>query len=330
MKVVFDGICFGDGPITGVGRAFVTALAAYAERHRDDMLLALPDDVPVPDGLVMRTARVARAPVARRAALRSLVRRERADVVHSSVAAVPWPCPCPTVATVHDLPWLQQPPVEPIKLGARLASAVALHSATAIVVPSRFTAAQVARSSAAAAQRTRVIPHGVALPAEPAPLQDLRGPFLVLGDDRPRKNRERTSAAHALALQRCPDLPALRFVGPPHGYVDEPRKIQLLRESRGLLHLSLLEGFGLPVLEAMAHGVPVLASNTTAIPEVAGDAALLVDPTDVDAIANAIVRLHQDDALRVELHRRGRERAAAFPPGTVATSWRLLHEELLR
>jgi glycosyltransferase involved in cell wall biosynthesis len=75
---------------------------------------------------------------------------------------------------------------------------------------------------------------------------------------------------------------------------------------------SLYEGFGIPVLEAGACGVPVITSNTSSLPEVAGDAALLVDPYDVDAIADAMYRLVTDEALRAELTRRGAENVKRF------------------
>jgi glycosyltransferase involved in cell wall biosynthesis len=84
------------------------------------------------------------------------------------------------------------------------------------------------------------------------------------------------------------------------------------RGARALVSPSLAEGFGLPALEAMACGTPVIASNVSSLPEVVGDAGLLVDPTDTDAIADAMVRLLTDDSLRSDLKARGLERAAHF------------------
>src|SRR6266849_5510229 len=77
---------------------------------------------------------------------------------------------------------------------------------------------------------------------------------------------------------------------------------------------SLYEGFGLPVLEAMLLGTPVMTSKVASLPEVAGDAALLVDPTDTEQMAAAIRKLDQDGDLRAELNERGRERANLFSP----------------
>jgi glycosyltransferase involved in cell wall biosynthesis len=74
--------------------------------------------------------------------------------------------------------------------------------------------------------------------------------------------------------------------------------------------------------------VPVLAANSSSLPEVCGGAALLVDPRDVEAIGAGIARLHRDSVLRADLHVRGLARAAAFPPDAVGRAWRALHEEI--
>jgi glycosyltransferase involved in cell wall biosynthesis len=95
-------------------------------------------------------------------------------------------------------------------------------------------------------------------------------------------------------------------------YVPFSMLVDLIRGSRGVLFPSLYEGFGLPVLEAMLLGVPVLASNVSSIPEVAGDAALLVDPYETRAIADAIRKLDADPALRLRMSRAGEKQAALF------------------
>jgi glycosyltransferase involved in cell wall biosynthesis len=89
------------------------------------------------------------------------------------------------------------------------------------------------------------------------------------------------------------------------GYVADDDKASLLSGARALVYPSLYEGFGFPILEAMACGTPVLTSNVSSLPEVAGDAALLVDPLDVDAIAEGMSRLITDDELRVTLVEKG-------------------------
>ena len=95
-------------------------------------------------------------------------------------------------------------------------------------------------------------------------------------------------------------------------YLDFSTLAALIRGARAVIFPSLYEGFGLPILEAMALGAPVVASREAALPEIAGDAALLVDPYDRDAIRRAITTIVADADLRAELSRRGRQQAALF------------------
>jgi glycosyltransferase involved in cell wall biosynthesis len=97
-------------------------------------------------------------------------------------------------------------------------------------------------------------------------------------------------------------------------YVPFEQLVALIRGARALLFPSLYEGFGLPVLEAMQLGAPVMTSNVASLPEVAGDAAVLVDPLDIGDMARAIKTLDDDGDLRAELRARGRERALRFSP----------------
>ena len=95
-------------------------------------------------------------------------------------------------------------------------------------------------------------------------------------------------------------------------YVSVPMLVTLIRGARAVLFPSLYEGFGLPVLESMRLGTPVVTSRTSSLPEIAGDAALYVNPYDVDDIARAIKTISADDGLRRELSRRGRQQAQQF------------------
>jgi glycosyltransferase involved in cell wall biosynthesis len=168
---------------------------------------------------------------------------------------------------------------------------------------------------------------------------EVEGPYLLsLGGIEPRKNLPALIGAYAALPEDV--RPALVIAGPvapwnPEGwdrvrptleelpsrvrervivtgYVSEGDKVALLSGAEALVYPSLYEGFGLPVLEAMACDTPVLTSNVSALPETAGDAALLVDPHDTEDIAAAMERLLIDGALRERLRAAGKARAAGF------------------
>jgi glycosyltransferase involved in cell wall biosynthesis len=156
---------------------------------------------------------------------------------------------------------------------------------------------------------------------------------LYVGNVMPHKNLTRLTEAFALATTRVPCRLLLRGWGRPRHVTELSARIAALgleprvdwkpyarpdelpplyRGARMLLLPSLHEGFGLTALEAMACGTPVIASGTSSLPEVVGDAALLVDPLDVTGLADAIVRLATDDRLAKDLSERGRARATHF------------------
>lgn len=330
LTIAFDGICLGDGPVTGVGRAFLNALAAYAAGFSADCVLLLPPGARDPELAGVRTVAAPRGALRRQLALPRLLRTLGADVVHSSVAAVPLAAPCAKIATVHDVPWLHPEAGERTPLRRRFATVRALRRATAIVAPSTMSCADARRLLGARSTPVVCVPNVCA--SGPAPAAGdataRRGPLLVLGDDRPRKNRDRLRRAHAIAAAQRPELPSLAFVGPPDHYVTEPEKRALLASCRALVHVALFEGFGMPVLEALAHGAPVVCADLPPLREVAGAHALYVDPRDVDAIAAALVHITTDAPLRERLARDGHARARDFAPHTAAARWHALHREI--
>jgi glycosyltransferase involved in cell wall biosynthesis len=335
--VAFDGSVLAAGPPTGVARAFLTTLRAYAAASERRCLLLLPASAKrsqreVPDGVEVVDAPA--GALRKQLAWPRLLRRLGADLLHAPVAFVPARLPRPSVATVHDLPWRARPPLPagdaPVRRH-RLALHLGARAAGAVLVPSHATAAdlrvELPRHLHA---KILVVSHGVE-PVPPAPADALTGALLVLGDDRPRKNRTRIAAAHALAQRSAPDLPPLRFVGPPEAWVDETEKDALLRGATGLVQLSLHEGFGLPLLEAMVRGVPVLSSDRGAQAELAaGGAALVADPFDVSAMAAAMLRLCRDAALRTTLRASGLARAAERTAAASAAGWDRVHAALVR
>jgi glycosyltransferase involved in cell wall biosynthesis len=170
-------------------------------------------------------------------------------------------------------------------------------------------------------------------PSRPEP--ENPGPILFIGTLEPRKNLHRLVEAYALLLDRRPDIPDLVLAGalevPTHdllsgpvslakaidrvrltGYVTDEERQRLYREASMLVLPSLEEGFGIPALEAMTIGVPVVVSNRGALPQVVGDAGILVEPEDAHALASAIERVLDDSALRRRMVHEGLARAAEF------------------
>ena len=324
--IVFDGSVLGALPPTGVAISFVTTLRAYCAISSARLVLVAPPGAwleGLPEIEVV-TADVRRS--RRHFLLPRLLKSLAATLLHSPVAALPLRTPCPCIATIHDLPWRARVPLAEngVSLRHRLALHLALARARIVLVPSLATAADLDNLP-----KLRVVPHGITTPQTAAAASALRGPFLAIGDDRPRKNLDRLRAAHTMAREMDQELPDLRVIGPLGGYVDETEKVRLLRTCRALVHVALHEGFGLPVLEAMAHGVPVLASSQRALVELAGEAALVVDPLDTAAIAAGLVLVHRDEALRLRLASAGRQRASAFTPARSAELWSLAHAEAM-
>ncbi|HEV8650172.1 MAG TPA: glycosyltransferase family 1 protein [Actinomycetes bacterium] len=275
------------------------------------------------------------------------------DLVHATSAAIPPTGGRRLVATVHDLAFRHYPEAYPAS-GRRFherAAAIAVAEAAQILVPSAATARDLADLYGLEPGRVTVTPLGAELPAhDPGAARRLlaelgvAGPYLLaVGTLEPRKNLLRLLAAFASAADELPDH-YLVVAGPvgwgPElrptydsvrvkmaGAVDDAVLHGLYAMADALAYPSLYEGFGLPVVEAMLHGTPVLTSDRSSLPEVAGDAALLVDPLDEGAIAKGLVRLVDDAALRARLARAGRARAERFTwPATAAATWAAYQE----
>jgi len=241
----------------------------------------------------------------------------------------------PVVCVIHDL----LPYTEPNYFAYRKQSPGRyrrrVRSCARVVAVSEFTAGQVCEYVRLSRDRVTVIPNGVSAPptgaaAPPAALRDSGPFFLALGGAEPRKNAATAAAAcriyrarggtHRLVLvggdhggHRVADIAAKA----PGGVVSIPRASEaelnwLYRNAAALVFPSRHEGFGLPPLEAMARGCPALAANRTALPEVLGDGAELIDPDDPEAWAGAMQRCATDAAYRADLGRRGLERSRLF------------------
>jgi glycosyltransferase involved in cell wall biosynthesis len=168
--------------------------------------------------------------------------------------------------------------------------------------------------------------------------------FLFVGNIEPRKNLRRLLQAHRRAeaglplvvaghkawlweqeLKGVAHLPGVRFLD----YVPVLEKTVLYQNAAALLYPSLYEGFGLPPLEAMSAGVPVITSRNSSLPEVCGDAALYVDPYDVEDMASALVRMAGDSGLRASLAEKGKKQAARFTLERFSKQLREVYEGVL-
>jgi glycosyltransferase involved in cell wall biosynthesis len=265
----------------------------------------------------------------------------KVDILHMTRFAAPARYTRPLVVTVHDLIPLELPEYHAspyARLQQSLAARVVSFAAR-VVVPSRYVARVVEERLGIGRHRIDVIPMGVTLPPAQRLPRYLSGPYILhTGGFDVRKNLAVLLQAFKRALRELGADWRLVLVGAPHsgnltvyppvrplieklqlqdqvvltGRVSDREKHALYQHAAIAVSPSKSEGFGLPILEAMAHGIPVVASNLTSHPEVAGDAALLVEPTE-DAIAEAFVRLAANQTLWTDLSKKGLLRAAEFP-----------------
>jgi glycosyltransferase involved in cell wall biosynthesis len=237
------------------------------------------------------------------------------DVLHCTTFRGPVRARPPVVVTVHDCALLRHPDAFPPwhRHTGRVALRHGARHADAVVAVSSFTRDELVELVGVPADRVRVVPNGVEpvfTPEGPAAEGDY---VLAVGTLEPRKNLGRAVDAARIAGVE------LRVVGAPGwggvevpawtGRLDDGELATLYRGARCLVFPSLYEGFGLPVLEAMACGTPVVTTRGGATEEVAGGAAVLVDALDPEAIAAGIV---EAGARRDELRPLGIERARAF------------------
>jgi glycosyltransferase involved in cell wall biosynthesis len=275
-----------------------------------------------------------------------LPRRARAlrlDVLHCPVALAPPRSPVPLVVTLHDAMAWDHPEwlTRGNAIQQRLALPRAVRRASAVLSPSEFTRSRVIELLDLEPDIVAVTPEGVDKRFCPGPGSDrllrrlgIHQPYLLsVGALQPRKNLEaalraferlvRDGAEHRLVLaggrgwseagllRAAESSPAASRIVMT-GRVADDDLIDLYRGADCFVFPSRYEGFGLPPLEAMACGAPVVCSDRTSLPEVVGDAALLVDPDDEQAIEGALAEVISSPQRRSELSARGRERAGLF------------------
>jgi glycosyltransferase involved in cell wall biosynthesis len=331
------------------------ALSLRARQHRDE----LPPHtrfVPVPAAVLLRSW--VRADIPR------LDRWLRpAQLLHATNYLAP-PSRLPTLVTVYDCSFVRYPQLCTPEVRA-FAPALrrALQRGATVHTASEFVAAEIDEFFGPGlrdAGRVVVVPLGVPRLAGAQQVPDaLRAriedaPYvLAIGTLEPRKNLPRLVAAFAGVVAKRPDVrlviagkdgearddvdiaigalePAARARVVLAGPVDDATRHALLRGAAVVAYPSIYEGFGFPVLEAMACDVPVVTTRAGAIPEVAGDAALLVEPTDTDGMAGAILDLLGNENLRADLVAAGRARVERFSWSATAAALADVYRRLLQ
>jgi len=254
------------------------------------------------------------------------------DLLHCTTFRGPVGARTPVVVTVHDLALLRFPEAFPRwhRLYGRAGLRRVLRAADAVVAVSEFSKAETVELAGVRAERVRVVPNGVDLLFTPEGRRVDGDYVLAVATLEPRKNLGRAVEAARLAGVELRVVGARGWGGVAVpgwvGEVPDAELAALYRGARCLVYPSLYEGFGLPVLEAMACGTPVVTSRGSGTEEVAGGAAVLVDPEDVASIADGI---RAAEERRAELVRLGLERAMGFTWERSAAAVHALWAELL-
>jgi glycosyltransferase involved in cell wall biosynthesis len=287
-----------------------------------------------------------------------VLRRERPDLYHAPHYVLPAGVRCPSVVTIHDCIHLMFPQYLPNRLAYAYARAQmwsAARRSDCILTVSEASKRDILHLFNVPPEKIVVVynaidSHFAVTPSEEA-VSRVRERYqldhkfvLYVGNIKPHKNLVRLiEAFHQLRQGELADLklliigdqisklPSLRRAVHRHklhkqvrflGYVGDDQLAILYRLASVFVFPSLYEGFGLPPLEAMASGTPVVASNVSSLPEVVGDAAVLVNPYDVDAIVDGLRRVLTDPALAANMSRKGIERAREFSwERSVAKTW---------
>ena len=351
MIVGYDATTLG-GETSGVGgytRRLLDALVAGADPSIERLLVLSNRPVPIEPGPrveIHAQGRLGPRALWMQLELPRLLGRLRPDLVHFTNYMAPLSIRVPYVVSFHDLTLRLLPHLHTLKkrlLTSALLPRVA-RGARLVLTPSESSSSDVVQLLGVEPARVRTIPYAAAATFRPVAegaaalaARGVRGPYLLhVGTLEPRKNLPLALRAFARIAGRFPDTTFV-VAGPrgwDHGaarreavrsgltsravflgYVPEEELPRLYSHAAALVYPSLYEGFGLPVVEAMACGAPVLTSLSSSLAEIAAGAAVLVDPQNEAALAAAMAALLSDEGLRVELREKGFRRAASW-------SWR--------
>lgn len=279
--------------------------------------------------------------------LPKVCRQQKVDLLHCPKSAIPFFLPCPTVVTLHDLIPLRHPETE--KFAARvywnIQIPIAARRSSFIITDSEHARQEIIEDYQVAPEKIKAVMLGF----DPAMLHNrsdtdaatvrdrygLPGSYILyVGTIQPRKNIDTLIEAYYRLSQKRVGMPKLVIVGRKGwlydklfariaelelteqiiftGFVPDEDLPYIYDSAKLFVYLSFFEGFGLPPLEAMACGVPVITSNTTSLPEVVGNAGITVAPGDIDAVAAAIAGLLEDPDMAEKFGVSGKKRAGLF------------------
>ena len=362
MRIAIDARKLHDFGIGTYIRNLLKYLARL-DRETEYLLLCRPQDVKLADGLGPNFRSVVEPSrpysVAEQVMLPARLVMQNVTLLHEPHYVLPPLVPCRAVVTIHDCIHLMFPQYLPSRLAHAYARAnlwVAAKRAERIFTVSETSKADILRYCDVPAERIIVVYNAIddrfAISPETEAIERVReryqlnGPFaLYVGNIKPHKNLERLIDAFDLVRRggferlelliigdQISKYPRLRRAVDKHklhkhvrflGFVADDTLAALYRLATVFVFPSLYEGFGLPPLEAMASGTPVVTSNRSSLPEVVGDAAVLVDPYSAASIAEGIQRVLSDADLRRTLAARGLARAMEF---SWEASVRRIHE----
>ncbi len=351
MRIGIDGRYIQDH-FPGIGRYTYNLVQALAKAAPEDSFVLLYNPQLVNTRYDLETLQspnleivpveVSTLSLAAQYRLPSLVRRLRLDLFHSPYYIKPCLLPCPSVVTIYDLiPRLYPQYISPWARGIfEMAIRLAIVTSRLVITVSQSAKEDLVRLLGVPPSKVWVTPLGVDTqfcPANEEAIFNLRqkydlpgGYILYLGINKPHKNLVRLVEAFAkvktgrklvLAGKEDPRYREVHKVVKQLslqdrvvflGRVPEEDLPALYSAADLFVYPSLYEGFGLPVLEAMACGVPVVCSSTSSLPEIAGQAAVVVDPLDLSQLARALERVLGDSDLRASMRQEGLKQAARF------------------
>ncbi len=338
------------GTPTGIGYYTLSMLEALAEQDRFRLVgMAHAEPEYAADlrdaGVEIEITRSISGVIWQQTAVPRRLRRGDLDLFWSPILTLPLVLPVPVVTTVHDLTPLLHPETHRLKVKMSILPFLGrtLSQAAGVIADSRATADDLERYFPDCAARLQVIYPGVETLFKPGKEEDIRatreslgcpsGYLLYSGTLEPRKNLTLLLDAWEKARQIDPEVPPLLLSGPAGwaersffkrlerlqplgarwlGRLERSRLVEVMQAASWFVYPSLYEGFGLPVAEAMACGVPPIVSNVSSLPEVVGDCGFLIDPLDVSDLAQLLASLPTGTADRAAASRAARERSQQF------------------